>query len=93
MLGRFLSALQDAEGGYTREGLAKYKVVNREIEKRHYSQKLRWQVHHWYGKALLDSGDKKAALKLLEMARMEAESLTAKEQQETKKLLDRALSK
>jgi fructoselysine-6-P-deglycase FrlB-like protein len=56
-------------------------------------KKLRWQVHYWYGKALLDSGDKKAALKLLEMARMEAESLTAKEQQETKELLDRAQSK
>lgn len=93
MLGMFLSALQDAEGGYTRKGLAKYKVVNRELEKREYSQKLRWQVHHWYGKALLDAGKKKDAIGMLQIAQKDAESLTAKEQQDTKELLDRAQAK
>jgi len=82
MLGRVLSAVEDVGAGeyrtidqkYIKEGLRKRSEINKDIEKRQYSIRLRWLAHHWYGRALLDSGSAKRALPFLETAENEANS-------------------
>src|SRR6266478_4305909 len=84
MLGRLGGAIEDVGAGeyrtidqrYIREALRKLSGINKEIEKRQYSVRLRWLAHHWYGRAILDSGDPKRALLLFETAEKEANSLT-----------------
>lgn len=84
MLGRVLSAVEDVGAGeyrtinqkYIREALRKLSGINDDIDKRQYSLRLRWLAHHWYGRALLDSGDPKKALPFLETAEKEASSST-----------------
>jgi hypothetical protein len=80
MLGRVLSAVEDVGAGeyrtidqkYIKEGLRKLLDINKDIDKRQYSIRLKWLAHHWYGRALLDSGDAKRALPFLETAEKEA---------------------
>ena len=84
MLGRLVGAIEDVGAGeyrtidqrYIREALRKLSGINKDIEKRQYSVRLRWLAHHWYGRAILDSGDPKRALLLFETAEKEANSLT-----------------
>lgn len=85
MLGRLLGAIEDVGAGehppvdqkYIKEALKKLSSINKDIDKLQYSARLRWLAHHWYGRALLDSGDAKKALPLLEAAENEAKSSAA----------------
>jgi hypothetical protein len=90
MLGRVVSAVTDSAGGYTKEALSKFKSINRDLQKRQYSQRLNWQAHYWYGKTLVDANKKELAIPLLETAQKEAESLGEEEQRKTKSELLRA---
>jgi len=59
MLGRVLGAVEDVGAGEhppvdqrcSKEALGKPSGINKDIEKRHYSDRLRWLAHHWYGRA------------------------------------------
>ena len=93
MLGRVLGAVEDVGGGYTKEGLRKLSAINEDLEKREYSTRTRWLAHRWYGKALLDSGDARAAIQMLQMAQGEANSLTGNEKEETDRLQAQAQEK
>jgi hypothetical protein len=86
MFGRVLGAIEDVWGGYTREGLHKLSAINKDLEKREYSMRTCWLAHNAYGKALLDSGNARAAVQMLQVAQREANSLTSKEQAETAEL-------
>jgi hypothetical protein len=86
MLGRVFGAIEDVGGGYMKEGLRKLSAINKDLEKREYSTRTRWLAHHWYGKALLDSGDTRTAVLMLQVAQVEANSLTGKEKEETAEL-------
>ena len=87
MLGRVAGAIEDVGAGeyppmkqkYIKEALHKFSSINKDIEKREYSPHIRWLAHHWYGKALLDSGNPQKAISMLEIAGTEAKSLTEKE--------------
>jgi hypothetical protein len=84
MLARLLGAVEDVGAGehppvdqkYIKEALGKLSGINKDINKRQYSTRLRWLAHHWYGRALLDSGDAKKALPLLEAAENEGNPST-----------------
>ena len=93
MLGRVYGAIEDAGGGYTKEGLRKLSAINKDLEKREYSIRTRWLAHHWYGKELLDSGDAPYAIQMLQVAQGEASSLTGNEKEETWKLQVQAQEK
>jgi hypothetical protein len=93
MLGRVFGAVEDVGGGYTKEGLRKLSAINKDLEKRAYSTRTSWLAHHWYGKALLDSGEARAAVQMLQVAQGEASSLTGKEKEETAELLGQAQEK
>jgi len=93
MFGRVLGAVEDVGGGYTKEGLRKLSAINKDLEKRGYSTRTRWVAHRWYGKALLDSGDAKTAVQILQVAQGEAGSLTSKEKEETAELQRQAQEK
>lgn len=93
MLGRVFGAIEDVAGGYTKEGLHKLSIINKDLEKREYSTGTRWLAHHWYGKALLDAGDARAAMQMLQVAQGEANSLTGRETEETEALQAQAQEK
>jgi len=86
MLGRVLGAIEDVGSGHTKEALHKFSTINKDLEKREYSTRTCWLVHHWYGKALLDSGDAGAAMQMLQVAQREANSLTSNEKEEAERL-------
>lgn len=93
MFGRILGAIQDVGGGFTKEALGKFPSINKDLEKRQYAPRTRWLAHYWYGKALLDDGKARDALRILQTAQKEAESLTEKEQKDTAELLRQAEAK
>jgi tetratricopeptide (TPR) repeat protein len=79
MLGMILGAVQDAYGGYVGEARGRFEKIMRELEKRDYSQNLRWQAYNQHGMFLLNAGEREAALKALTQAKAEAKTLTTKE--------------
>ena len=93
MFGRILGAVEDTGGGYSREVLGKLASINKDLEKRQYSTRTRWLAHSSYGKTLLEAGKPADAIRLLEIAEKEAESLAEKEQKETTELLRQAKAK
>ncbi len=98
MLGRVGGAIEDVGAGehppmkqkYIKEALRKFSSINKDIEKREYSLRIRWLAHHWYGKALLDSGNPQKAVSILEVAETEAKSLTSEERSQTAQSLRQA---
>jgi hypothetical protein len=101
LLGRVVAAIEDVGAGehppmdqkYIKEALSKFSSINKDIEKREYSLRLRWTFHYWYGKALLDSGDAEKAVRMLEIGDGEAASLTSKEREQTAGILRSARQK
>jgi hypothetical protein len=93
MFGRILGAVEDTGGGYRREAIGKLASINKDLEKRQYAARTRWLAHSSYGKALLEAGKPDDAVRLLEIAQKEAESLAEKERKETAELLRQAKAK
>jgi len=87
MFGRIAAAMEDAAGGYTKEALRRFTSINRDLGKREYPARTRWLAHHWYGKALLDSGDLKSAPAMLETAKSDAVSLGEADRGKTEELI------
>jgi hypothetical protein len=90
MKGKLLFAIEDAGGGYTREALSRFSWISKELERREYSLNTRWSAHYWYAQVLLDSGKSKAAVEVLHVAQLEADSLSEKERNQTTELIQKA---
>lgn len=79
MLGMIIGAVQDAHGGFLEEARGRFGKIMREMEKRTYSPRMRWQAQNQYGMFLLRTGDKEGAFKALAQSKEEARALTKKE--------------
>jgi hypothetical protein len=93
MFGRLLAAVEDEGGNYLREALARFASIEKDLKKRQYSAHTQWMAHYEYGKTFLAASKPKDAVRFLEIASKDAESLTAKEQQETSDALREARAK
>lgn len=88
MQGRIFSAIEDegAGGCCFDEALGKLQYVNDDIKKLEYPVHTRWMAHYWYAKVLLEKRNAKKASKIILLAQDDAQSLSAKEKDDTQKL-------